>query len=104
AARVAPGFAGADVVLPGVPRAADHLALARIAVFAGLGRRHEACQLALGERSALVRAAVRHGEELALQVEDDEFAAPHLDELAPARRDLACGRDDVLRHYLSFSP
>src|SRR5262249_21968459 len=35
AARIAPGFAGADVVFPGMPRTADHLPLARIAIFAG---------------------------------------------------------------------
>src|SRR5262249_2999627 len=51
--------------------------------------------MAFRQRSALVRATVRHGKELALEVEDDEFAAPHLDELASPRRDIA-GRCDYV--------
>src|SRR6266852_6626459 len=104
AARVAPGFTGADVVFPGVPRTADHLALARIAIFAGLGRRYEAGETAFRQRAALVRAAIRHGKEFAREIEDDELAAPHLDELASPRCDIARLRDHVFRHYSSFSP
>src|SRR5262249_35500139 len=37
AARITPGLAGADVIFPRVPRTPDHLALARITIFAGLG-------------------------------------------------------------------
>src|SRR5436190_21358844 len=42
APRVAPGFSGADVVFPGMPGAADDLALARVAVLARPRRLHEA--------------------------------------------------------------
>src|SRR6266849_470531 len=99
AARVAPGLAGADVVFPGVPRTADHLAFARIAIFAGLGRRYEAGEPAFRQRAALVRATIRHGKELALQIEDHELASADLDELASPRRDIARRRDHVFRHY-----
>src|SRR5215813_8493835 len=57
--------------------------------------------MAFRQRSALVRATVRHGKELALEVEDDEFAAPHLDELASPRRDIAGRCDYVFRHYFA---
>src|SRR6185295_16932262 len=36
-ARIAPGLSGADVELPGMPRAADDLALAGVLVIARLG-------------------------------------------------------------------
>src|SRR5216683_3137465 len=103
-ARVAPGFAGADVIFPGVPGTADHLAFARIAIVARLGRRHEAGEMAFRQRAALVRATIRHGKELSGEINDDKLAAPYLDELAFPRCDIACRRDDVFRHYSSFSP
>ena len=87
-----------------MPWAADDFALAGIAIFAGLARRHEAGEHALRQRPALVRAAVRHGEEFAREIEDDDLAAPDCDELAPAGRNLMSRRDDVFRHRDYFSP
>src|SRR5882762_2689143 len=104
AAGVAPGFAGADVVFPGVPGTADHLAFARIAIGARFGRRHEAGEMAFRQRAALVRATIRHRKELAGEIEDDKLASADLDELASPRCDIAGLRDHVFRHYSSFSP
>src|SRR5271156_1521770 len=58
AAGIAPRLAGADVVFPGMPGAADHLASAAVAVFAGHLGFHEAGDDALRQRATLVRAAV----------------------------------------------
>src|SRR5918997_291954 len=96
-ARVEPGLAGADVELPGVPRAADHLAAPLVAVHAGLGRGDVARDDPVAEAAALVRAAVGEREELAAEVEDDDPPLPGLHELAPARRDLPHGRHHVPR-------
>src|SRR5262249_1173340 len=59
--------------------------------------------MALRQAAALVRAAIGDGEELALEIEDDDRAALHLDQLAAAGRDLGDGGDDVLGH-LAFLP
>src|SRR5581483_8559613 len=55
---LAPGLAGADVVLPAVPGAREDLALAREAHLARHGRLDRAPQLPLAQRAALVGAAV----------------------------------------------
>src|SRR6185437_4520940 len=96
--RVAPGLAGAHVELPAVPRAAQDLALARKAVGSGLARFHQAAEHALGERSALMRAAVEHAEELAADVEDGDRAALDGDQFARHGRDFPRRGHDVLAH------
>jgi hypothetical protein len=45
-----------------------------------------------------VRTAVADREELATKIEDADFAAHHLDDLALARRDLIDGPDDMTSH------
>src|SRR5688500_4431162 len=66
---LAPGFAGAQVVFPAVPGAADDLAVARVAVLAGPRGLDQPYELALAQTGALVRATIEQGEELALHVE-----------------------------------
>src|SRR5262249_20475439 len=100
-ARIAPRFAGADVELPAVPGALHHLASPRIAVVAGLLRLHEPSLNAKRETAAAVRAAVVEREIVTAEVEHDDGASVHLDELAPARRNLIDRRDDVARHQPS---
>src|SRR5262249_40037559 len=97
-ARIAPGFAGADVVFPCVPGAADHLALARIAIAAGLRGGYEAGELAFGQRAALVWAAIRYRKELAVEIENDKPAPLDLDELRCPRREITRPPDHVFRH------
>src|ERR1051325_7562039 len=63
--RIAPGLAGADVELPGMPRAADDLAAADVVVMAGLVGQHQAGEIALAQAAAAMRTAVRQREELA---------------------------------------
>src|SRR5215470_386029 len=86
AARVAPGLAGANVEFPAVPRAADDLARAGIAISAGSVRFHEAGLTALMEAAAPVRAAIVERKELAAEIEDNDRASVDLHELAPPRR------------------
>src|SRR5207253_120781 len=64
-ARLAPGLASADVELPAVPAAGQDLALARVADLSRGGRLPQAPEQALAEGTALMRAAVAKGEELA---------------------------------------
>ena len=63
AVGIAPGLAGADIELPAMPGAAQHLALAGQAVFAGRRRYQAADDRPATERRALVRAAVDQREE-----------------------------------------
>ena len=72
--RVAPGLAGADVELPGVPGATDDLAAADVFVLAGLLRRTRPREVALA-RQPPGAAAVRQREELAAEVEPHDGAA-----------------------------
>ena len=104
ARRIAPGFAGAHVELPAMPRAADDLALARIAVLAGLARLDQPSETALAQAAALMRAAVGEREELALDVEHGDLTAADVDELARAGRKLAHIRNDVFRHAPRLTP
>ena len=72
-----------------VPRAAHDVAGPPALVLAGSRPGDRAPDLPLAQRPALVRAAVAQREELAVDVEDADRATPDLDDLAPARRDLA---------------
>src|SRR6202043_2770409 len=100
--RVAPGAAGANVELPGMPGATDDLALPGIAVIARLRRFEEAGEPAMGEASALVRAAVVEGEELAVDVEDDDRPVADRHELATAGGNFTYRRDHVPGHQASL--
>ena len=71
---------------------------ARVLVGAGLGGRDRAGQLAERQAAALVGASVGQGEQLALDVENDDVAPGHMHELALARRDVCGFGDDVTRH------
>src|SRR5580704_16248121 len=102
ARRIAPGFAGAHVELPAVPRAADDLALPRVAVLAGLAGLDQAGQAAFAQAAALMRAAVGKREELALDVEHRDLAALDVDELAGAGWKLAQCSDHVLGHGVTL--
>src|SRR5689334_15309114 len=82
AARVDPGFARADVILPLMPRASQDFPVTRGAVLARFGRFDEAGQDSLRKIPALMRAATGQREKLAREVEDHDGAALHLDELA----------------------
>src|SRR6185437_8480635 len=96
--EVAPGLAGADVELPAVPRAAQHLALPYQAELAGTIRLGETDEHATAQRRALVRAAIYQREMLAADVEHADLAALHRDDLAVPRRDLAHAGDDMPGH------
>src|SRR5262249_11526379 len=98
---LAPGLAGADVEFPAMPGAAQELAAPRIAVVAGHRRFDQRGDRALAEAAALMRAAVEQPVEFTLEVEDDDRAALHGDQLAGARRDLAEDGDDMARHQAS---
>src|SRR5690242_42062 len=58
ARRVEPGLPAANVELPAVPRAAQHLARAAVVVIAGTGSDDQPAQRAGAQRPTLVRAAV----------------------------------------------
>ena len=65
--RIAPGLAGANLELPAVPRAAQKLLMARQPVMAGSVGLHQRDDLALAQRSALMRAAVGQREIFAVR-------------------------------------
>src|SRR5688572_27993804 len=104
AARIAPGFAGADVELPAVPGTLHHLALARIVVTAGLRGLYQPGLDAVGQAAASVRTTVVQGKELAGEIKHHDGAAVHLDQLALAGRNLIDGGDDVARHGTYRTP
>jgi hypothetical protein len=74
-----------------MPRAADDLAAPRVAIFAGLGGLHQPGLPAVAQAAAFVRAAIVEREELAAEVEHDDGAAVHIDQLAVARRNVSTG-------------
>src|SRR5262245_16700089 len=62
-AGIAPGLAGADVELPGVPGTADDLALADVLVVARLVGEHQPGLLAGAQAAAAMRTAIVEREE-----------------------------------------
>src|SRR3954447_15458606 len=66
---IAPGLAGADVELPGVPGAADDLPAAGGIVLAGPLGQDEPGEIAFAEAAAAMRAAVAQREKFAVEVE-----------------------------------
>src|SRR5262249_37673939 len=101
--RVAPRLAGADVVLPAMPGAAQELAPARQAIVAGAIRQHERADLAEAQRAAGVRAAVGERKEFAVEIEDADLASADADDPAGAGRDIAGPRDDLPAHGRPYS-
>ena len=53
---------------------------------------------AVAQAAAFVRAAIVEREEFAAEIEDDDRAAVHIDQLALTRRDVSDRGNDVPRH------
>src|ERR1041385_5581670 len=81
--------------MPGAP---DDLALARDVIFAGLRRLHERSCHTFAQAAASVRTAIVQCEELTVEIEHHDGAPVHIDQFAVTRRNVGCGRDDMLRH------
>src|ERR1700722_7289428 len=87
-------LAGADIEFPSVPRTADDLAPAAVAVTAGDG--------AVTQASALMRAAIEHPVKIAVEIEDRNRTALDREEFARSWRNLAGRGHDVAAH--AFTP
>jgi hypothetical protein len=85
-----------------VPGTADDLAAACVFVVPGLGRLDQPGGHALAQAATLVRAAIVQREEFAVEIEDDNRAPVHIDQLAlpkagcqrPRQRRAAPSRHD----------
>ena len=86
---------GAQIVLPAVPRTANHLAVGNDGRLAGLARLDAAHDLAFAELGAFVRALAQQRVIRAADVEDADFAAGDLHEFVRPWSDLAGRGDDV---------
>ena len=67
-------------------------------VVPGLGRLDQPGGHALAQAATLVWAAIVQREEFAVEIEDDNRAPVHIDQLALPRRDVSDRGNDVPRH------
>jgi len=81
-----------------MPGAAQKFLVSRQAVMAGSVGLHQGDDVALTQRSALVRAAVGQGEIFAVQIEHADLAAIHIDDLAMAWGDFDGAGNDLTLH------
>src|SRR5579871_2883555 len=81
-----------------MPRTAHHLAALHQTVLSGRIGLRSAHDLAATDRGAFMRAAVDQRVVRIANIVDADLATRGTDDLALARRDLARGRNDVLRH------
>jgi hypothetical protein len=95
---VAPGLAGLDLEQPAMPRASHHLATLDQPILAWHIGHRAADDVAATDRGPFMRATIDQGVEGVVDVLDTDLAARGADDLALTLRDLACQRNDVLRH------
>jgi hypothetical protein len=93
------GLAGTDVELPAMPRAAEYLSPAQVAVLPGGARHDEPAQNPLAQRTALMWAHVAQRKEFASDIEDADGSALQRHDSAAARRNLRSGCHDVFQSY-----
>ena len=96
--RVKPGFPGANIEFPIVPRATDHLTSTGIDVFARRRAFHMAGKQPLAEAAPLVRAAIGKGKKFAAQIEDDDPPLADSDDMAATWRDVRYRSNNMPRH------